>query len=221
MKKLATVIFLLATIITCNAGTFTLDYVFHYTIKNGDETMLRDRSDSNNAYRAKFTTVGNNMKVAVSEVKINANGIATTVKRIKNLSFNSTDPGMSLNETGDIINLGNRIFLHKSQCALCLDISSGDTYSVQELQTGLYLYSQSDGKKWASRTQEYHQTQYDKLIAALKKLKWNKSGAKRPPQPPQQKPIQQPHRRHQNRLNIPDWPTFSCIHWGSPKTSGK
>ncbi len=177
MKKISILIILLATIIACNAETFTLDYVFHYTVKNRDATMLRDRSDPNNAYRIKFTIVDNNVKVAVSEVKINANGIATTIKRIKNISFNSTDTEVPLYETGDIINLGNRILLDKEQCALCLDISSGDIYSVQELLTGMYLYSQSDGKKWASRTQEYHQTQYDKLIAALKKLKWNKSGA--------------------------------------------
>lgn len=178
MKKLVTLLLLLASIISCSAETFILDYSERYKLVDGNFISTKDKY----AYRVIINVINNSINISVTEVRISATGTVTTVRQIQKTSFNSTDENMSIEGRekvdGYFVVFGD-VKLMTSTCMLGIndDIYSALSIERGELERGESIYDVINIETWKTLTSSYHKEQYDKLVAALKQLKWKNSDA--------------------------------------------
>lgn len=157
-------LFLLVTL-ACNAEVFVLDYASH--LKEG--IALKDRKDATNAYRVKIDVSQAKITFNISEVRINKQGIATTVRQINRVEVVPSE--VSLTTSGeDYILLGDNVAIDKNEYSILTNVKNSDIFSLQ--LHGVFLYYITDGKQGFSRTTTAHDAVYDKLFKALKSLTW-------------------------------------------------
>ena len=177
MKKffLAIVAIVIATASANSASNkFIFDFPFRCLIQDGSLISSDIKSDVNNAYRVEWQINNNDIAVAIYEVKINSNGVASKIKAIDNFSLSASNLALFLKDKDFQISSNSMAYFYMfgKNCGIRVKGINGYTLMLPHPEVGMFLYSPKDGSQWNTRTEEYFTKEYNRLLAKLKQLQW-------------------------------------------------
>ncbi len=174
MRKISITLCLLLVSIVCSAQTYVFDFPFRSIITDNGFKLEDTRSDINNAYRVCWNIDNvNAITVTISEVTIDSNGNAYTVKEIENI--NLTPSNLTLFDEADRFSISsNSIAYFMMFEGGCIRVKGmkGYTFTIPSPTTGMILYTKEDGKKYETRILDYYNKTYDNLRVKLRTLTW-------------------------------------------------
>ena len=156
------------------SNKFIFDFPFRCLIQDGSLISSDIKSDVNNAYRVDWQINNNDIAVAIYEVKINSNGVASKIKTIDNFSLSASNLALFLKDKDFQISSNSMVYFYMfgKNCGIRVKGIKGYTLMLPHPEVGMFLYSPKDGSQWNTRTEEYFTKEYNRLLAKLKQLQW-------------------------------------------------